>query len=67
MFASAGALASDGRRLAQGSATIAALTTVGLVIPLIEASDVNLAPVTLATWTVLETVISVYEVWNVRA
>lgn len=78
-------------RLAQGSATVAALTTAGLVIPLIEGSDVNLALVTLATgagsiiashvndtgfwivresfgltvketlatWTVLETIISV--------
>lgn len=36
-------------RLAQGSATVAALTTAGLVIPLIEGSDVNLALVTLAT------------------
>lgn len=78
-------------RIAQGSATVAALTTVGLVIPLIEGNDVNLALVTLATgagsliashvndtgfwivresfgltvketlatWTVLETIISV--------
>lgn len=78
-------------RLAQGSATVAALTTAGLVLPLIEGSDVNLALVTLATgagsiiashvndtgfwivresfgltvketlatWTVLETIISV--------
>lgn len=36
-------------RLAQGSATVAALTATGLVIPLIEGSDVNLALVTLAT------------------
>ncbi len=78
-------------RLAQGSATVAALTTAGLVIPLIEGGDANLALVTLATgagsiiashvndtgfwivresfgltvketlatWTVLETIISV--------
>lgn len=78
-------------RVAQGSATVAALTTAGLVIPLIEGSDINLALVTLATgagsliashvndtgfwivresfgltvketlatWTVLETIISV--------
>lgn len=36
-------------RVAQGSATVAALTTAGLVIPLVEGSDVNLALVTLAT------------------
>lgn len=36
-------------RLAQGSATVAALTTAGMVIPLIEGSGANLALVTLAT------------------
>ena len=36
-------------RLAQGSATVAALTTAGLIIPLVEGSDVNLALLTLAT------------------
>lgn len=36
-------------RIAQGSATVAALTTAGLVIPLVEGSDVNLALVALAT------------------
>ena len=78
-------------RVAQGSATVAALTAVGIVLPLIEGSDVNSALVvlatgagsiiashvndtgfwvvkesfglsvkeTLATWTVLETVIAV--------
>lgn len=78
-------------RLAQGSATVAALTAVGIVLPLTEGGDVNTALVvlatgagsiiashvndtgfwivkesfglsvkeTLATWTVLETVISV--------
>lgn len=78
-------------RLAQGSATVSALTTVALVLPIIEGSDVNAALMvlatgagsiiashvndtgfwiikesfglsvkeTLATWTVLETVISV--------
>ncbi|ALA51774.1 gluconate:H+ symporter [Shouchella clausii] len=78
-------------RLAQGSATVAALTTAGLVIPLMEGSDVNVALMvlatgagsiiashvndtgfwivkesfgltmkeTFATWTVLETIISV--------
>lgn len=78
-------------RVAQGSATVAALTTVGIVAPVIEGTDVNVALIvlatgagsiiashvndtgfwiikesfglsvkeTLATWTVLETVISV--------
>lgn len=78
-------------RLAQGSATVSALTTAGLVLPLIEGADVNLALMvlatgagsiiashvndtgfwivkesfgltmkeTFATWTVLETIISV--------
>lgn len=78
-------------RLAQGSATVAALTTVGIMLPIVEASGVNPALAvlatgagsiiashlndtgfwiireafglsvkeTLATWTVLETVISV--------
>ncbi|GAB3555764.1 gluconate:H+ symporter [Spelaeicoccus albus] len=36
-------------RIAQGSATVAALTTAGLVIPLVQDSDVNLALITLAT------------------
>jgi len=78
-------------RISLGSATVAALSTAGLVIPLLEQSDVNLALVvlatgagsliashvndagfwmfkeyfglslkeTFATWTVLETIISV--------
>ncbi|WP_413381822.1 gluconate:H+ symporter [Alkalihalobacillus sp. 1P02AB] len=78
-------------RVAQGSATVAALTTAGLVIPMMQGSDVNLALMvlatgagsiiashvndtgfwiikesfgltikeTFATWTVLETVISI--------
>ncbi|MFD1413255.1 gluconate:H+ symporter [Oceanobacillus jeddahense] len=36
-------------RIALGSATVAALTTAGMVIPLIEGSDVNLALMVLAT------------------
>jgi GntP family gluconate:H+ symporter len=36
-------------RIALGSATVAALTTAGLVIPLLGATDVNLALVVLAT------------------
>ncbi|WP_020008562.1 gluconate:H+ symporter [Salinicoccus albus] len=36
-------------RLAQGSATVSALTTAGLVLPLIEGTDVNLALMVLAT------------------
>lgn len=36
-------------RVALGSATVAALTTVGLVVPMMEASDVNLALIVLAT------------------
>ncbi|WP_281512214.1 gluconate:H+ symporter [Mammaliicoccus vitulinus] len=36
-------------RLALGSATVAAISTVGIVMPLLEASDVNLALVVLAT------------------
>ncbi|WP_068675055.1 gluconate:H+ symporter [Oceanobacillus sp. Castelsardo] len=36
-------------RLAQGSATVSALTTAGLVIPMLEGADVNLALVVLAT------------------
>lgn len=36
-------------RIALGSATVAALTTVGLVVPLMETSDVNLALIVLAT------------------
>lgn len=36
-------------RIAQGSATVAALTTAGLVIPLMAGSDVNLALIVLAT------------------
>ncbi|WP_054710174.1 gluconate:H+ symporter [Bacillus sp. JCM 19041] len=36
-------------RIAQGSATVAALTTAGLVIPLMEGADVNLALMVLAT------------------
>ncbi len=36
-------------RIALGSATVSALTTVGLVIPLIEGTDVNLALMVLAT------------------
>lgn len=36
-------------RIAQGSATVAALTTAGLVIPLVQDTDVNLALITLAT------------------
>lgn len=36
-------------RVAQGSATVAALTTAGLVIPLMEGTDVNLALMVLAT------------------
>lgn len=78
-------------RIALGSATVAALTTAGMVIPLMEGSDVNLALMvlstgagsviashvndtgfwifkeyfdltlkeTFATWTLLETVISI--------
>lgn len=36
-------------RVALGSATVAALTTAGMVIPLVEGSDVNLALMVLAT------------------
>lgn len=36
-------------RVAQGSATVAALTTAGLVIPMMEGADVNLALMVLAT------------------
>jgi len=36
-------------RLAQGSATVSALTTAGLVLPMLEGADVNLALVVLAT------------------
>lgn len=36
-------------RIAQGSATVAALTTAGLVIPMLPGSDVNLALLVLAT------------------
>ncbi|WP_085994079.1 gluconate:H+ symporter [Oceanobacillus senegalensis] len=36
-------------RLAQGSATVSALTTAGLVLPMLAGSDVNLALVVLAT------------------
>ncbi|MFB5661903.1 gluconate:H+ symporter [Alteribacillus sp. HJP-4] len=36
-------------RLAQGSATVSALTTAGLVLPLMEGTDVNLALMVLAT------------------
>lgn len=36
-------------RLAQGSATVSALTTAGLVIPMLAGSDVNLALLVLAT------------------
>lgn len=36
-------------RIALGSATVAALTTVGLVVPMMETSDVNLALIVLAT------------------
>lgn len=36
-------------RIALGSATVAAISTTGIVIPLLEASDVNLALVVLAT------------------
>ncbi|CAI9395092.1 MULTISPECIES: gluconate:H+ symporter [unclassified Bacillus (in: firmicutes)] len=36
-------------RLAQGSATVSALTTAGLVIPMVAGSDVNLALLVLAT------------------
>lgn len=36
-------------RVAQGSATVAALTTAGLVLPLVQDTDVNVALITLAT------------------
>jgi len=35
-------------RIAQGSATVAAISTTGIVLPLLQATDANLALVTLA-------------------